>query len=586
VSRTDKSDGAAATFVPGVRLLASYAREHPGPFALSVFGSSLFSIASVGGTIVLGRVTDEIVIPGFEDGVETSALWIAGLIIVSMALVRAAGVVMRRYFGAMTTDRQQVTWRSQLSDRFVSVPMSFFKERPTGELLAHADTDVETATMAMQPLPMTLGVAVLFVAATVSLVAADPWLLLVVVSLFPGLIIANRMYSSRVVGPATEVQEALGRVSAVVHESVDGALVVKTLGREDAEVERLQHEAEALREVRVRFGRLRATFEPSLEAIPNLGVVALLAVGAWRVSVGGATPGDVIQAMLLLQILIFPMRVLGFLLEELPRSLVAADRLREVLTAPDDLDAVSSPELPAGPLSLGVDDVYFSHGKEPVLKGLTFALAPGEIVALVGATGSGKSTIAQLLFRLVRPASGYIRLGGHDVAAIPADVLSSEAALVFQETFLFADSIEVNIDPDGVFGPERVREAARIARAHDFIEASADGYATVVGERGVTLSGGQRQRVAIARALARRPRLLFLDDATSAVDPTVEREILDGLGDQIATTTLIVAHRVSTIRLAHRVIYLEGGRIAATGTHDDLLANPNYQALVSAYDDD
>jgi ATP-binding cassette subfamily B protein len=574
-----------AIFVPGMRLLGSYAKTHPVPFSLAVLGASLFSVFSVGGSIVLGRVIDDVVLPGFEEGVATSALLTTGVVIVGMSLLRAAGVVMRRYFGAMTTDRQQATWRSQLSDRFVSVPMSFFKERPTGELLAHADTDVETATMAMQPLPMTLGVVVLFAAAIISLLAADLWLLLVVVSLFPILILANRVYSHRVIVPAADVQEALGVVSSVVHESVDGALVVKTLGRERAEVERLEREADVLRSARLRFGRLRATFEPSLEAIPNLGVVALLAVGAWRVSEGGATAGEVVQAMLLLQILIFPMRVMGFLLEELPRSLVAADRIRDVLTEPDDVDGSTSEELPEGPLTLSLEDVWFSHGPDAVLEGVTFEVGPGEVVALVGATGSGKSTLAQLLFRLVRPSRGHIRLGGLDVAGVPADVLSSTAALVFQETFLFADSVEVNIDPDGVFGHDRVRDAARVARAGEFIEAMPQGYSTVVGERGVTLSGGQRQRVALARALARQPRFLFLDDATSAVDPTIERQILDGLGEEIATTTLIVAHRVSTIRLAHRVIYLENGKVAASGSHEELLANPSYEALVRAYED-
>ena len=582
----EETQDTRAIFWPGIRLLGSYARRHPGPFSLSVFGASIFSIFSVGGTVVLGRVTDEVVIPGFDESVAGSTLLVAGLLIVTMAVLRAIGVVMRRYFGAMTADRQQARWRSQLSDRFVSVPMSFFKERPTGELLAHADTDVETATMAMQPLPMTLGVIVLFVAAIGSLLAADPWLLLVVVSLFPILIAANRIYSHRVIGPAFQVQAALGRVSSVVHESVDGALVVKTLGREDAEVARLEAEAGRLLEHRIVFGKLRASFEPSLEAIPNLGVVALLAVGAWRVSAGGATTGDVVQAMLLLQILIFPMRVMGFLLEELPRSLVAAERIQAVLTAPDDEDASSSPALPEGPLDLVVSNLWFAHGDDSVLEGVDFRLEPGEVVALVGATGSGKSTLAQLLFRLVRPSAGSILLGGHDLADIPADVLTADAALVFQETFLFADQVEINIDPDGVFGPDRVREAARIARADEFIDLMPEGFATVVGERGVTRSGGQRQRVALARALARPPRVLFLDDATSAVDPTIEREILDGLGETVATTTLIVAHRVSTIRLAHRVIFLEDGRIAASGSHEELLSHPSYETLVSAYEDE
>ena len=568
-----------------MKLMGRYIRNHPGPFALSVLGATVFSIFSVGGTVVLGRVTDELVVPGFDGGVAGSSVAIGAVVIVVVAIVRAIGVVMRRYFGAMTTDRQQATWRRALSDRFVSVPMSFFREHPTGELLAHADADVETSTMSMQPLPMSTGVLVLFIAAFVSLLTTDLYLLAVVLVLFPLLAWSNRIYSHRVVAPAALVQAALGDVSAVVHESVDGALVVKTLGREHHEVKRLEAAADRLRTSRIVMGRLRATFEPSIEAIPTLGVVALLAVGTWRVSTGDATAGQVVQSMLLLQILIFPMRVFGFLLEELPRSLVSAARLENVLEAQADHDGAETSLPNTGPLGVTASGLGFGYGPDVVLSNISFEVQPGEVVALVGSTGSGKSTIAQILFRLARPDEGRVEIGGVAVDDIRADVLADATALVFQESFLFADTIAANIDPTGQLPHDQVVAAARLARAHDFITDTPQGYDTIVGERGVTLSGGQRQRVALARALVKRPRLMFLDDATSAVDPTIEREILDGLGDELTTTTIIVAQRLSTIKLADRVLYMDNGTIAASGTHEELLGLASYEALVSAYED-
>jgi ABC-type multidrug transport system fused ATPase/permease subunit len=295
-----------------------------------------------------------------------------------------------------------------------------------------------------------------------------------------------------------------------------------------------------------------------------------------------------VQAMALFGLLAFPMRVVGFFLQEVPRSIVSIKRIDDVLAQPvaPRPGAHEQQQLPDGPLSVELDDVVYGYDESPVLRGLSLAVEPGEIVAVVGSTGSGKTTLCHLLIRTADPESGAVRLGGVDLRTLDPDELRRNVAMVFQESFLFADSVAENIalTPDGAGDLDAVRAAARVAQADRFISALPRGYDTIVGERGVTLSGGQRQRVALARALVRQPRLLILDDATSAVDPTVEAEILAGLRRTLDTTTIIVAHRVSTIELADRVAYVDGGRLVATGTHHELLALPAYEAIVRAYE--
>ena len=362
--------------------------------------------------------------------------------------------------------------------------------------------------------------------------------------------------------------------------------MVKTLGLEVREIERLHGAADRLRRERLVVGRLRASFEPGLDALPNLGTVVVLALGAWRVSNGAVTVGELVQVMTLFGILAFPFRVVGFLLEELPRAVVAHDRVTRVLAAPLRERPGAPTTLPAGPLEVTLEDVRFTHGEDIILDSLSARLVPGEVVALVGSTGTGKSTLCNLLAHLIDPAAGTIRLGGVALSDADPDEVHRTVSLVFQESFLFADTVRENLAMGAIVTDDEVWAALDVAKARAFVERLPSGLDEVIGERGVTLSGGQRQRVALARALLRQPRVLLLDDATSAVDPRVERAILDGLRGSVAATTLVVAHRVSTIALADRVLLLDGGRIAAEGTHRELLAVPAYAALVRAYEQD
>ncbi len=572
----------------GFGLLWQSARAQSRPFAVSLVGATLFAVMAVGGTIVLGRVTDDVLTPAFEapEGVRGGTVTVAAVAIVAASLLRMLGVVLRRYFGQMAQRRMQVHWFGRVTDRYLSVPLRWFDDHPAGELLAHADADCERATMAMQPLPFSLGVVVIIVVSMAQLAFVDPVLVGVALALFPSLAVLNHIYTRRVERPAAVAQARVGDVSAVAHESFEGVLVVKTLGLEAREVGRLDAAAEELRAARLRVGRLRAGFEPALDALPSLGTVLLLWLGAWRVAEGELSTGELVQAMALFAILAFPFRVVGFLLEELPRAVVAHDRITGVLEAPEREQPADPRPLPPGPLEVTVDGVSFAYDEEPVLEDVAVRLAPGQVVALVGSTGSGKSTLCSLLAHLHDPTAGEIRLGGVPLATANPAELSRATALVFQETFLFADSVRDNLTLGESLGDDDIWAALDIARARQFVRRLPRGLDEVIGERGVTLSGGQRQRLALARALLRRPRLLLLDDATSAVDPRVEQAILASLRGSTEATTLVVAHRVSTIALADRVLLLDGGRITADGTHEELLRVPEYAALVRAYEAD
>ena len=402
--------------------------------------------------------------------------------------------------------------------------------------------------------------------------------------MFPTIAVLTLVYSRRMSPLMTRAQQLRGEVSGVAHESFDGALVVKTLGREADETERFRAKAQELRDTLVQVGKVRGLLDPVMEALPTLGVLVVLLVGTSRVGSGAIDAGQLVRVAYLFTLLAFPVRAIGWVLNELPRSVVGWDRVQRVLTATGAQEH-GPVRLPAGsgPVEADVRGVGFAYGDVQVLHDVSFAVPAGRTVAVVGPTGAGKSTLATLLVRLVDPATGAISYDGTDLRELAPGALAEVAALVPQTAFLFDDSVRGNLTLGADLPDEQLWAALRVAQADGFVAALPAGLDTVVGERGTSLSGGQRQRLALARAVVRRPRLMVLDDATSAVDPQVEQRILAGLRGGEGTV-VVVAYRRATIALADEVVFLDHGRVSARGTHQELArTSPGYRELVTAY---
>ena len=570
----------------GLSLIKRSFKIRPASHAIAITGACLFSISAVALTRVLGYATDEIIIPNLDqDALDHRQLWIAFTLIIVVGVSRGLGAFLRRYFLAGARYGTELVWRRQLFNQYLDLPMSFHRKKSPGELLAHADNDMMIASLALMPLAFTVGTFFLSIVALINLFLIHPAIACIALILFPLLAGMNQVYSKRVITPASAVQEAVGNTSALVHESFDGILVVKSLGRSDHEVQRLRASADQIRNHRISVGKLRAIFEPAIYALPNFGVIGLLMIGTWLIDKESLTIGELVSAIALFGILAFPMRIAGIFFEELPRSVVALDRIDEILQLKiNQKRNTGTNKINETAVNLRIEGLEARYEDQVILDNINFTIASGEIVALVGPTGVGKSTVADMIGGLQKPSAGQVFLDNVPLESIDSQQRNKVLAIAFQESFLFADTVEENILLGRNFNSDDVAEALETAQATAFVNELPNGIKTGLGERGVTLSGGQRQRITLARALVGKPKVIFLDDSTSSVDPVIEKRILDNLRSHSDITLLIVAHRLSTIKLADRVIFFNDGKIEGTGTHEELMNVHSYSTLVRAYE--
>ncbi|HEY5320720.1 MAG TPA: ABC transporter ATP-binding protein, partial [Galbitalea sp.] len=568
-----------------VRRLWRYMLRHRRSVIISLAAALLGSACQVVVPLVARQIVDNVIVA------KSSPLLPWLILLVALAAATFGFAYLRRYRGGKVALEVQTDLRNDMHDHLQSMDFASLDRMATGQLVSRANSDSTLVQGLLNMLPIMSGNVILMLLSLVVMFVLSPLLAIVSLIVTPLLVLISYRMRARVLPATWDAQQREGEIAQVVDEDVNGVRVVKAFGRERREVERMAKIATGLYGSQMREVRIQSRFQPLLEAVPTLGQVAVLAFGGWLALNHQLTIGTFLAFSAYIAQLMAPARQLAGILTIGQQARVGIERIFQLLDRePAIRDAPSAVDLPAGGGEIHFADVTFGYGdEEPVLDGFELRIAAGERVALVGPSGSGKSTVAALVSRFYDPIDGAVSIDGHDLRELSLHSLRSRIGVVFEESFLFSDSVRSNIAygrPDA--SDDDIVAAARIARADGFIAALPRGYDTVVGERGLSLSGGQRQRIAIARAILADPGILILDDATSAIDARTEESIHEGLRGALGQrTVLLIAHRESTLHLATRIVVMENGHVAAEGDHATLLETSSiYRSLLAGLDED
>jgi ATP-binding cassette, subfamily B, bacterial len=568
-----------------LRRLAGYCWRYPRFVLLALGGSLVATLVTAAIPLIQRDIIDEAILSHVQP------IWPGAVLLIIAAVLNFGSTYLRRYLGGRVSLDVQHDLRTELFGSLTKLDGARQDQLHTGQIVSRSISDLNMVQSLLSMMPMILGNALLFVLSIAIMAFLSPLLTVVALAVGPALWLISLASRRRLFPASWDAQQQAANVAGVVEGAVTGVRVVKGFGQEEQEVERVEEASGFLYASRVRAVRLMAKFNPALSAVPALGQVGVLALGGWLAIRHEISIGTFFAFSAYIALMISPVRALTTLITIGQEARASVIRVFEVIDSrPVLTEKPNAVQLPAGVPDIELDDVTFGYlPSEPVLRGLSLRVSPGETVAVVGVSGSGKSTISLLLPRFYDVRGGAVRVGGYDVRDLTLDSLRASIGLVMEDSFLFSDSVRANIAYGRPNATEaQIAAAAQAAEADEFIAALPDGYETVIGEQGLTLSGGQRQRVALARALITDPAILVLDDATSAIDARVEAQIHATLRRVMAgRTTLLIAHRRSTLQLADQIAVLDEGRLVDQGTHEELLARcPLYRLLLAGPGED